>query len=272
MPELPEVESIARTLRQGSTDAPPLLGRCVSAVEVRWLRTIAEPDAHTFAELLVGQCVRAVQRHGKYLRIVLDAHELLVHLRMSGRLHVVPQEQALTPHTRVVLKLNDAWALRFEDARKFGRMWLVQSPQRVLAKLGPDALSVDLDTFAARLQARRSRLKPLLLDQTFIAGVGNIYADEALHRACLHPLRSSRTLTTAEIAQLHIAVQAVLHEGIAANGASFDWVYPGGHFQEHFRVYGRVGQPCPRCGAPIKRLVIAQRSTYFCERCQPLLQ
>ncbi|MCS7088286.1 MAG: bifunctional DNA-formamidopyrimidine glycosylase/DNA-(apurinic or apyrimidinic site) lyase [Thermoflexales bacterium] len=270
MPELPEVETIARLLAQGGLNAPAVLGRRIEAVEVHWQRTIAKPEPATFVAQLAGRCIHAVRRYGKYLLLDVDEQTLLIHLRMSGRLAIVPRDQAFTAHTRVALLLDDGSALRFEDARKFGRMWLVCDPSEVLDALGPDALAVDFETFAARLRAHHRRLKPLLLNQAFIAGVGNIYADEALHRAGLHPLRQSHLLAQDEVQRLFNALHDVLREGIAANGASFDWVYPGGEFQHHFKVYGRAGQPCQQCGSPIKRIVVAQRGTYLCEHCQPL--
>ncbi|MCS6774688.1 MAG: DNA-formamidopyrimidine glycosylase [Anaerolineae bacterium] len=272
MPELPEVETIARTLR-GELGAPPLLGRQISSVHVLWAREVAHPEPDVFTQRAAGSTVTGIRRHGKYLLIELQAATpmvMAIHLKMSGRLDMVSAREAFTPHARVVWSLDDGSALRFEDARKFGRVWLLDRPSALLAPLGPDALTVEAEVFVQRLRSRRTRLKTLLLDQTFIAGVGNIYADEAAHRAGIHPCRKTASLTDSEVVRLHQAVQAVLCEGIAANGASFDWVYPGGHYQENFWVYGRAGQPCRKCGAPIMRTVLAQRSTYYCPTCQPL--
>ncbi len=276
MPELPEVETVARTLRMGT---PALIGRTIRDVAVLWPRQVAHPSPSAFAQGLVGAQVRAVERYGKYLLIGLrlpasQAHQttdsvMVIHLRMSGRLEVVPEAQALTRHARLVWRLDDGLALRFEDARKFGRAWWVTDSAVVLGKLGPDALAISAEVFVARARSRRGALKPLLLDQTFIAGIGNIYTDESLYLSGLHPKRSVATLSEAELVGLHTAIQHVLRAGIAANGASFDWVYPGGHFQEHFAVYGRAGQPCHRCGQPIQRILVAQRSTFFCPSCQP---
>ncbi|MCS6846809.1 MAG: DNA-formamidopyrimidine glycosylase [Anaerolineae bacterium] len=278
MPELPEVETVARALREGAPNgAPPLLGRTIQSVKVLWPREVASPSPRAFARRIAGTCVQSVGRYGKYLLVGLHrlcdesgALSLLVHLKMSGRLDVVPRAEAFTPHARLVWLLDDGLALRFDDARKFGRVWLVGDPAQVVGKLGPDALNITPDEFAARLRARRGALKPLLLDQAFIAGVGNIYADEALHLARLHPRRTAASLSEDDVMRLYEAIRQVLLEGIAANGASFDWVYPGGNFQENFRVYGRAGQHCLACGAPIARIVVTQRSTHFCPVCQPL--
>lgn len=276
MPELPEVETVARTLRDGARHgAPPLVGRTIQSVKVLWPREVACPAPRTFARRIAGARVQSVGRYGKYLLIGLQPGDkdtpsltLLVHLKMSGRLDVVPRSQAFTPHARLVFLLDDDLALRFDDARKFGRVWLVADPSEVVGKLGPDALAITCEAFVSRLRSRRGALKPLLLDQTFIAGVGNIYADEALHLARLHPQRTADSLSEDDAVRLYHAIRQVLLEGIAANGASFDWVYPGGHFQENFKVYGRTGQPCATCATPIVRVVVAQRSAHFCPACQ----
>lgn len=282
MPELPEVETVARRLRSGQ---PALLGRTITAVEVAWRRTVATPIVERFSADLVGRQVSAIRRHGKVIMIETknvegrdqntekagrsDLKFLLVHLRMSGRLDVLPRSQAFTPHARVVCLLDQDLALCFDDTRKFGRMWLVDDPNEVIGDLGPDALEMCQSDFVTQLRSKKGLLKPVLLDQHLIAGVGNIYADESLHRAGLHPQRPANSLSEAEAVRLHGIVQAVLHEGIQANGASFDWVYPGGNFQNNFRVYGQTGKPCDQCGAPIQRLIVGQRSTHFCAVCQP---
>ena len=282
MPELPEVETVARRLRSGQ---PALLGRTITAVEVAWRRTVATPIVERFSADLVGRQVSAIRRHGKVIMIETknvegrdqntekagrsDLKFLLVHLRMSGRLDVLPRSQAFTPHARVVCLLDQDLALCFDDTRKFGRMWLVDDPNEVIGDLGPDALEMRQSDFVTQLRSKKGLLKPVLLDQHLIAGVGNIYADESLHRAGLHPQRPANSLSEAEAVRLHGIVQAVLHEGIQANGASFDWVYPGGNFQNNFRVYGQTGKPCDQCGAPIQRLIVGQRSTHFCAVCQP---
>lgn len=274
MPELPEVETIARWLREGSPQGPALLGRTCQRVEVLWPRTLAAPDPITFAQRLSGQTITTIGRRGKFLRWGLtDGAVILLHLRMSGDLHwqPPPAPPSPQPHDRLVFHFADGWRLAFNDPRKFGRVWLVEDETDVLGALGPEPLDPTLsaEDFYARLQRSRTRLKPLLLDQRFLAGLGNIYTDEVLFHAGLHPLRPAHTLTRAEAERLLSAIRQVLQDGIAHHGASIDWVYRGGDFQNYFAVYRRAGQPCRRCGTPIQRLVIGQRGSHFCPHCQP---
>jgi formamidopyrimidine-DNA glycosylase len=268
MPELPEVETVAQKLRR----EPSLLGRRIDAVRVLWPREIDKMPPEVFASAVTGARVSDVGRIGKFVLITLESggaqRPMLVHLRMSGRLDVVPEQAAFTKHARVVWLLDNGYALCFDDARKFGRVYLPNSLEDITGKIGPDALQVEFETFWEKLRVKRGALKSVLLDQRFIAGVGNIYADESLHRALLKPTRKALTVKEADARRLYDTIREVLHEGIAANGASFDWVYPGGNFQENFRVYGQTGKPCPRCGAPIQRIVLGQRSTHYCARCQ----
>ncbi len=202
--------------------------------------------------------------------IPLDRGNLLIHLRMSGDLRLAPASQAAFPHEHTVFHLQSGWDLRFTDSRKFGRVYLLQDPERLLSQLGPEPLarSFTASKLARLLAGHRRALKPLLLDQRFLAGLGNIYTDEALHRARLHPLRRSDSLTPQEVKALWRGIRAALRQGLRHNGASIDWVYRGGSFQNHFRVYGRAGKPCPICGTAIARIVVAQRGTHFCPACQ----
>jgi len=160
--------------------------------------------------------------------------------------------------------------LVLNDTRKFGRVWLVTDPQEVIGGLGPEPFdpSFTVQMLYELLHGRRRQMKPLLLDQHFIAGLGNIYTDEALHFSQVHPLRLSDTISVSEAEKLLYAIRTVLQSGIEHNGASIDWVYRGGSFQNHFRVYDRAGQPCPACGTPIQRIVVGQRGTHFCPTCQ----
>lgn len=272
MPELPEVETIARALQHGGRGARAIVGTRCRKVEVRWPRTIAAPTPMAFRAALPGQRIHKVGRRGKYLHLTLDEAHLIVHLRMSGDLLVLPPEAPLPRHPRVVFHLSDGRRLVFNDPRKFGRMWLLPDPAPLFARLGPEPFDAHLTptVFHARLLRHRRRLKPLLMDQTFLAGLGNIYTDEALHLARLHPLTPAHTLTLEQATTLLAAIRQVLEEGIARNGTSIDWMYQGGQYQRHLRVYGRVGAPCPTCGAAIQRMRVAQRSTYFCPQCQPL--
>ena len=277
MPELPEVETIARGLRGEATGRglrenagqASVLGCRITAADVLWARTIAAPKAG-FPERIRGQVVESVGRRGKYLVLRLSRDNLLLHLRMSGDVCLRPAGEPPAAHDRVVFHLSDGRDLAFNDTRKFGRVWLLDDPAPLFDRLGPEPLG---EAFTAAwlheaLHRRRRRIKPLLLDQGFLAGVGNIYADESLHRAGIHPLRRSDTLSTQETADLWRHVREVLEEGIRANGASIDWVYRGGGFQNHFRVYGRAGDACTVCGTPVERIVVAQRGTHFCPGCQ----
>jgi formamidopyrimidine-DNA glycosylase len=190
---------------------------------------------------------------------------------MSGDLVVENSSDPIATHHRMVLDLDGGVRLAFNDARKFGRVWLLKDPNNMLSSLGPEPLSAK---FSARelfqqLNSRRRQLKPLLMDQNFIAGLGNIYTDEALHRAGLHPKVISNNLTFKQAKLLYGSIREVLNEGIRRNGASIDWVYRGGDFQNHFRVYQQTGEPCPRCGTPIERIMVGQRGTHFCPQCQP---
>lgn len=272
MPELPEVETIARHLRLGWAGAPPLPGRQITAVTLRWPRHIASPSPAHFRRQIAGRRVLDVRRRGKYIVFPLDQGTLLIHLKMSGDLQVLPQDAPRERFDRTVFHLDQGWDLRFSDARKFGKAFLLDDPHGVLASLGPEPLEAG---FTARLLGERLRshqraLKALLLDQGFIAGLGNIYVDEALHRARLHPLRRSDSLTEEEVRALWRGVRSTLRRGLRHNGSSLDWVYRGGEFQNHFRVYQRTGEPCPACGTPIERIVIGQRGTHFCPNCQKL--
>jgi formamidopyrimidine-DNA glycosylase len=171
-----------------------------------------------------------------------------------------------------VLYLDGDLRLAFNDTRKFGRVWLVDDPQSVYSDLGPEPLNPEMTAldFFSRLNATRRQLKPLLMDQKFLAGLGNIYTDEALHLARLHPNYPANRVSSAQATTLLESIRTVLKTGIRHHGASIDWVYRGGDFQNHFGVYQRTGLPCRACATPIERIIVAQRSTHFCPRCQPL--
>lgn len=273
MPELPEVETLAREFRS------VLIGRQIAGVRVGWARIIAAPDPVAFVHQLSGRRICEVARRGKWLLFGLDSgHWLLMHLRMSGRLILEATDAPLDdPHTRVVLYLDGGERLRFSDPRKFGRMALTDDPGKILGDLGPEPLDPALTAERLRemLCARRARLKPLLMDQRFLAGLGNIYADEVLWEAGLHPLRPSDTLSEEEVRRLHRAIQCVLEAAIARQGTTLPdqrYVLPDGRpgeFAPHLAVYGREGEPCPRCRTPIIRIPLGGRSTHFCPRCQP---
>ena len=264
MPELPEVETIARTLR------PALVGQTILAADLRWARTVAVPSPRKFQEQIRGQEILNVGRRAKFLTFQLSTFHLLVHLRMSGDLFIKGENDPPEKHDRLRLFLANKTLLVFNDTRKFGRVWLTDDSASVLGRLGPEPLSNELTSqwLYDSLRKRRRQLKPLLLDQTFLAGLGNIYTDEALHRARLHPLAMSDSIKRKQAERLWEAIRATLAEGIRRNGASIDWVYRGGEFQNYFRVYDRVGKPCPVCGTKIRRLVVGQRGTHICPKCQ----
>ena len=289
MPELPEVETIARKLR------PELVGKSILKADLLWSRTLATPIPTKFKKQIKGQEIRAVGRRAKYFVMELSDYHLFVHLRMSGDLYIKEGQATPEKHDRLIFTLTPALLrlppfssgekegggegpgvretkLVFNDTRKFGRVWLVRDPNEVIGGLGPEPLS---DEFTPQilydgLQSRHRQLKPLLLDQTFLAGMGNIYTDEALHMARLHPLAVSDSVNREQARALWEAIRAVLQEGIRRNGASIDWVYRGGEFQNYFRVYDRKGQPCPVCGTAIERLVVGQRGTHVCPNCQTI--
>jgi formamidopyrimidine-DNA glycosylase len=265
MPELPEVETVVRGLRG------PLVGKTFTGVEILWPNTLQTPLPE-LQQRLPGQRVESITRRAKYLQFHLSGGDtLLIHLKMSGDLLVEPATEPLHRHVRAVFGLDNGHQLRFKDMRKFGRVYLVDDPRQVTGQLGPEPLADDFTpaAFAALFAARRSgRLKPLLLNQEFIAGIGNIYADESCHSAGLDPRRPVDSLTEAELERLYTSIRQALQAGIMHKGASLDAVYRGGEFQHHFRVYGRTGEPCLTCGSEIQRIVLAGRSTHFCVHCQ----
>ncbi len=273
MPELPEVETVVRELREGSAGrGPSVIGRIIERVSVRWPRHIARPSPRELKQRLPGQKIRSLSRRGKYLVFTLSRDVLLIHLKMSGDLLMVNGQAAPDKHAHTIFHFKGGRSLRFTDTRKFGKVWLVPRAEEVTGALGPEPLERG---FTAKrlgeiLGRKHRALKPLLLDQTFLAGLGNIYTDEALHYAKLHPLRRSDSLKPAEVRALWKGIRRALRAGLRHNGASIDWVYRGGNMQQHFRVYDRAGEPCYNCGTPIRRMVVGQRGTHFCPHCQRL--
>ncbi len=270
MPELPEVETVARGLRES------LVGQTITSVAVGWPRTIARLRVAEFVERVAGQQVRWIGRRGKYVIIGLSRGCLLVHLKMSGRLYVVSRDEPSDQHVHVLFDLDDGRQLRFRDVRKFGRIYLVDDPSEITAGLGPEPLADDftIEDFSRLLATRRGRLKSLLLNQEFLAGLGNIYADEALYAARLHPMRKADSLTADEQAWLYAAIRTVLEQAVANRGTTLDdggYTDAGGQaggYQDRIAVYGRGGKPCLRCETPVERIVIGGRSAHFCPHCQ----
>ncbi len=266
MPELPEVETIANHI------APALLNRQVVGAHLYWHKTLATPTEKEFLKRISQQTILKVGRRAKYIHLQLSEDHLLIHLRMSGDLLIKQPQAQVEKHDRLILTLDNQSTLVFNDTRKFGRVWLTEKPETILGQLGPEPFdpAFTAQSLYQKLQNKHRQLKPLLLDQTFLAGLGNIYTDEALHLSGLHPLRNSDTINEKEAEKLHQAIQVILQMGINNNGASIDWVYRGGGFQNLFRAYGRTGQPCPVCQTPIQKTSIGQRGTHFCPNCQVL--
>jgi formamidopyrimidine-DNA glycosylase len=274
MPELPEVQTVVNDLI-----ASQLIGRRIAQIAVHWDRTIADPAPARFRQELVGSTIRAIRRRAKYIVIELGPRKFwLIHLRMTGRLQVSTAGEPADRHDHVIIILDDGRQVRFHDTRKFGRMWLVCDPGEVLGSIGPEPLD---DSFTAAdlgtlIRTRHRQLKPLLLDQTFIAGLGNIYVDEALWEARLDPRRDAGSLTNAEIGRLHAAIRKVLTKGIANQGTTlgtgqsnfYSVGRRSGRNRATLKVFRRTGKPCPRCKAAIRRIVVGQRSTHVCVECQ----
>ena len=277
MPELPEVETIRRQLAQH------LAGRTITSARVLDPLLVDPEDPADFARRLTGRALREMRRTGKYLFIEFDDGEALaLHLRMTGQLLWTPAEpEEPTPYARAVLGFDDGSMVTFADPRRFGRAWFLPAGRAARnrawgRRTGVDAMSPG---FTARglgesLERRTATIKALILDQRIVAGVGNIYADEALFRARLHPRRPGGSLTAAEVRRLHRAIRDRLRMGISVGGASFDRYRDAhggrGGMQDLFLVHRRQGEPCPRCRTTIEKGVVAQRGTYWCPRCQPL--
>lgn len=273
MPELPEVETVRRTLGQ------LVAGKTIESVRVHLPRIIQHPDdIEMFCTLLAGQTIRSVERRGKFLRLLLDRFVLVSHLRMEGRYGVYEAEEALEKHTHVVFRFTDGTELRYKDVRQFGTMHLFEPGEDMttppLCKLGLEPL--DDDFSAAKLKAviadKPTKIKPLLLNQEYIVGLGNIYVDEALYKARIHPERPANTLTKRELNALHAAIVSTLREAVEAGGSSIKSYVNGqgemGMFQQQLSAYGRKGEPCSRCMEPIVKTVLAGRGTHFCPKCQ----
>ena len=267
MPELPEVETIKNEL------LPHLVGHRVTGVTLFWDGIVRHPSAAEFCFRVIGQEITGVTRRGKYLILALSNDEaLIIHLRMTGSLLIKPPPE----YTRAIIHLDNGTNIFFRDPRKLGAMWLVEDKNSIVGKLGPEPLEADFtpQVLAQRLIKRMAPVKAILCDQTFIAGIGNMYADEALFTARIHPLRSGKGLSQDEVEGLHNAIQQVLWAAIGNKGASVDtYLRPDGTLgtaQFQFKVAHRLsGNFCPVCGTPIERIAVRNRGTYFCPQCQP---
>jgi formamidopyrimidine-DNA glycosylase len=276
MPELPEVETVARDLRRHLLPEGGGPGPVVTGARVVWPGTLRDGDPPGFERGIAGRRIEGIGRRGKQLVIDLDGGAFLtVHLKMTGQLFVVPAALPHDPYERLALALDDGREIRFRDIRKFGRVGLYGAYDDPFDAIGPEPLDprFTVREFRRRIRKRRARLKPLLVDQAFIAGVGNIYADEALWRSKLHPLRTAATLRPPDERALYRNLIEILDEAVERRGSSIDdYTAPDGdgEMQERLDVYQRTGQPCRRCGRPIRRIVIGIRSTHFCSFCQRL--
>jgi formamidopyrimidine-DNA glycosylase len=276
MPELPEVETVRQGLQRH------VVGRTIDKVSVLHPRAVRRHLAGPvdFSDALAGRPVSGARRRGKYLWLPVGEDAILAHLGMSGQLLVGDPARPLSPHVRAVFTFTDGGPdLRFTDQRTFGHLLFAPGGAELpgpIAHIAPDPLEDSFDdaAFAAAVRKRRTGIKRALLDQSLISGVGNIYADEALWRAGLHYARATDTLTRPEITRLLAAIREVMRTALAAGGTSFDSLYvnvngESGYFDRSLAVYGREGEPCPRCGTPVRRDPFMNRSSYSCPRCQP---
>lgn len=274
MPELPEVEVV----RQGLTDL--VQGSQIVSVDVLYEKMINIPAAE-FSAALKGQILERVDRRGKYLFLRFSNQLTIVsHLRMEGNYDVVPEGEPLSKHTHIVFHLTDGRQLRYNDSRKFGRMNLVNTGDEMtvagLKTIGPEPTeaTLTLEYMIERFKKSRKKIKPFLLDQSNVAGLGNIYVDEVLWLSKINPLQITNTLTKEQLAVLRTNIIEELAKAIKGKGTtvhSYSNAYgEAGSFQNHLNVYGRKGEPCPRCQTPIEKIKVAQRGTHFCPHCQPV--
>ncbi|MFC1967174.1 bifunctional DNA-formamidopyrimidine glycosylase/DNA-(apurinic or apyrimidinic site) lyase [Chloroflexota bacterium] len=267
MPELPEVETIKNEL------APHVIGRRITDIVLRWDGMVKQPPAGEFCARVIGREITALRRRGKYLFFSLNGGGIMVmHMKMTGSLLVNPADDRFT---RAVIKLDNGDAVHFWDPRKFGRMWLIDDEKSVTDKLGPEPLDEEFtpEMLTGILRGRNAPVKAIILDQARIAGIGNMYADESLYDAKIHPMRPAASLSSDEVGRLHAAIIRVLQSALASKGASVrNYIRPGGeigtaHFE--FRVAHGVGRECPIHHVPIKRIVVRGRGSYYCPVCQP---
>lgn len=283
MPELPEIQTTVNDLIEAR-----LPGRKITDCRITWARTVLPLSPENFQENIVGQKIESIRRRGKYIVFRLSSGGFLItHLRMTGQFELDDgtgtdrggSENPGDPHDRVSFRLDDGRHLRFHDTRKFGRMVFTRDPESILNRLGPEPFDPGLkaDVFFHALHSRRRRIKALLLDQSFLAGLGNIYCDEALYLAGIHPLRCSGNLSQEEAWSLLASIRKVLYSGLRNRGTSLgegetNYLSGGrrGENRANLRVYGRDGEACPSCGSIIEKIYVGQRGSHFCPHCQPL--
>lgn len=274
MPELPEVETVRRGL------VSLVVGKTIREVDVLWPKIIEMPEVDEFRNDLVGETIEEVSRRGKYLIFHFTHYDMVSHLRMEGKYEFFSETTPLNKHSHVRFIFTDGSELIYNDVRKFGRMSLVKKNAGLLYKgiqqLGPEPTDEDFDLveFAKRLKKAHTMIKPLLLNQKIVAGLGNIYVDEVLWLSKIHPEQPANTLKSEEIKVLHQAIIAVITKAKEAGGTTIrtylNALGEAGHFQQELNVYGQTGTPCPRCGTPIAKMKVAQRGTHYCPHCQQL--
>ncbi|MGE7600918.1 DNA-formamidopyrimidine glycosylase [Peribacillus sp. NPDC097675] len=273
MPELPEVETVRRTLEQ------LVLGKEIVEVSVLWPKIIKAPEpVEQFQDALRGQTIQDIGRRGKFLIFTLDDYAMVSHLRMEGKYGVHPKEEPYDKHTHVIFTFTDGSELRYRDVRKFGTMHLFRKGEEMdqmpLLHLGPEPLSDEftVEGLSAKLAKTSRKIKPVLLDQTVVVGIGNIYVDESLFRSGIHPERKASSLTLEEIIRLHAEIVATLSEAVEKGGSTIrSYVNSQGQigmFQLELNVYGRKGENCKVCNTPLEKLVVAGRGTHICPSCQ----
>ena len=273
MPELPEVETVRRTLEQ------LVLGKEIKEVFVFWPKIIKKPEpVEQFQDALIGQTIRSIGRRGKFLIFTLDDYSMVSHLRMEGKYMLYQKEEPYDKHTHVIFSFTDGTELRYRDVRKFGTMHLFAKGQELtslpLVNLGPEPLTEDftVEYLAGKLGKTNRKIKPVLLDQNIVVGIGNIYVDESLFRAGIHPERLASSLTRVEIEKLHSEIIATLSEAVEKGGSTIrSYINSQGQigmFQLELYVYGRKGEPCKKCGTPLEKLVVGGRGTHICPSCQ----
>lgn len=272
MPELPEVETVRKGLVQLVKDKE------INNVIVDWGKIVESPEVDDFIHTLVGQKILDVDRRGKFLIFKLSQNDMISHLRMEGKFEYHNQTDDIQKHTHVRFQFTDGTELRYLDVRKFGRLSLepkgLGEEYKGIKKLGPEPVvpDFDLEVFREQLKKKHRAIKPLLLDQTLVTGLGNIYVDEALYQSCIHPEQVASKLTKTEVDTLHSSIIAVLATAVEAGGTTIrtykNALGDAGHFQVYLSAYGKQGEPCKRCGHSIEKIKVAQRGTHFCPVCQ----
>ncbi|MFC7393683.1 DNA-formamidopyrimidine glycosylase [Scopulibacillus cellulosilyticus] len=276
MPELPEVETVKETLKQ------LIIGKKIEDITVLWPNIIKRPDdVRAFQTELKGQSIKDIKRRGKFLLFYLNKDVLVSHLRMEGKYSLQEEHVTIDKHTHVIFKFTDQTELRYRDVRKFGTMHLFAKGEEFLypplSQLGPEPLGSDFtaEYLTDRLAKTDRAVKTALLDQTIVVGLGNIYVDEALFRACIHPLTKARTLNHKQIDNLTKCIRKTLNEAVEMGGSTIRTYLNSqgqmGMFQQKLNVYGRVGSPCPNCGHPIEKIKVGGRGTHFCHACQVMI-